>query len=172
MTLVLRAREEITFAVRAAKSANREQAKRIYDPSREIDSALEHVLAAARLVVDSDARRHLAAAAEQLKHIHRLNHVEGSHEEAVLEQVANRWTNKSLAAALGAPLSVLGNPIIQGDRRDEALAEARRIIAVAPRGLLVDGDRVNPTLAHELRGKKSTALWALLCEPRAAVVAC
>lgn len=173
MTPIPRAREEITLAALGALSANSAQAQRIYDPSHEIDSALEHVLAAARRVTDPHARRHLAAAVEDLKHAHKLNLVERDHEETIRDQASeagrNRWTVQSLANALRAPLGVLGNPMIQGARREDALAEARGIIASAPRDLLVTGDNVKPALAHELRVAKSTTLWTLLAEPQAVV---
>jgi hypothetical protein len=80
------------------------------------------------------------------------------------------WSLRRAVRELRGPLGVLTNPIVKGERHDEALGQVRRVVQDAPRELLIVGASVKPTLAHELGVAKSTVLLDVIQEMDAAVV--
>lgn len=166
MTPIAVAREQITARATDALILNDRQALHLYDPTPEIDSALEHVVAAIRLInADPDrAEQHLRAATSDLTAAHKLNRSEREHEQAICDEAGragrrSELTVKDAARELREPLATLANPIIKGAPRSDAFQVVQDVIRRATPGLLCDeAGRVRAGLRGELNSvAKATA---------------
>lgn len=167
MTAIPESREAITTESHAALAVNRQQALYLHDPSPEIDSAIEHLIAA-HPGLTGDARRHVRAALNKLVEAHRLNTRERDHHLAICEQAARigrqDWSYKGIAQTVRDQLAIIANPVITGDSVDRARRDVLAMISEAPRDMLLLGDSIHPRLVHELRARKSTTLLRLIRE--------
>jgi hypothetical protein len=116
---------------------NREQDQRLLNPTPEIDSLAE-VLIALHGADDRRVRKALAVTGLGLvKQIRALNNTEHDcHQEVAgtAERLGrDAWTIKRLATELRPLLGDLANPMIRGRRRDERLERLAEIVSDAPR---------------------------------------
>lgn len=166
MSSIPQARERITAHSRTALHLNERQARHLYDPTPEVDSALEHVVTALRLLnADSaQAETHLRAATSDLTAAHKLNRGEREHELAICDEAGQAGkrsdlTVKDAARELREPLGTLANPIITGASRSAAFDAVQDVIRRARPGLLCDeSGRIRAGLRGELNSvAKATA---------------
>lgn len=149
-----RTREQLVTDALDALAANAEQSRRMYDPSEPIDSALEHLVAAAKLSA-GPARQHILAAVADIIAAEKSNRLERSCEKmiaATAEQIGTKGlTVKDAAARLREPLAVLVNPILKG-KHAAAREQVFAVIGEAREGLLFDpvNGRIRAGLAGEL----------------------
>lgn len=138
------------------------QNRAIYNPDPEINSALEHVLVAARTTPAGPAREHLAEAAHLLKSALAHGNGEAGEWKATIgeaERIGRKGLGvKDAAKRLREPLGVLANPILHR-KHSEARELVLAVIADAAEGLLFDPKtgRIRAGLSNELRAAKSAA---------------
>lgn len=142
------------------------QEREMYDPSPEIDSGVEHVLAAARLLpAGSEARAHLLTALQHFGRALKENAAERKCWHQVTERAASRsWTVQRVANETRPLLADLLQPFTGEARKADRLAALHAIFESCPAKTLR-----SVSLAHELDNRrvaprKTTLLWQLLAE--------
>lgn len=150
-----------------AQALNRAQHRLAWNPDAEVNSLLEHVRELARTATD-EQRPHISALLGLIRRLCESNRAELDCERliaATADGLGERgWSVKRAAHELRDPLAVLASPIIGGARRDSARAEVERIIRACPREVLLDDDAIRESLVNEIRSRKATCLWAVICE--------
>lgn len=142
-----------------AIAANSHQDRLIHNPSEEIDSISEHAGRLLRLT-SGEARAHVAEIVRLAASLRLSNNAERNSVSAIPKILDGppRWGVKSAAEALRPVLGDLAHPMIDGARRAAAEQQLADLLEVIPSGLLLVGDDIRATLAHELRVTKSTVL--------------
>jgi hypothetical protein len=142
------ARRDLLEPALDARAHNLTQAQLIANPTPEVDSLLEHVHALGRDLPASQRRAHVHEALRLIRDLFNSNRAEGECEQTIAgaaDQLAaalragtveRGWTVKRVARELRDPLAVLVNPIIRGDKRDDALRRVMRVVDQAPVELL------------------------------------
>lgn len=155
-----RHRTELVNLSLEAQGENHRQARAGYDPSPEIDSALEHALWLAKHAPTDAHRHHAVEVARLLNLMLESNRVECEHERQIAGRVdrSGEWSLRRVVRDTSPALADLLNPVIGHTRREVAEDIVTAVILNAPADLLGTLDRPNMTLRHELGVRKFTAL--------------
>jgi hypothetical protein len=166
VTALTETRELIVDALMNAQALNARQDRLLHDPSPEIDSLREILIALAVPELSRAARLRLVARGVHLvDQVAQHNQLERDHEHEVTghaERLGRKpMTVKDAAKQLRAPLADLVHPMIGGERRARAIALVVDVLERAPEGLLFDPTTGRPRagIAGELNSvKRTTAL--------------